>query len=429
MADAVRLAQLIVNRIQGTITPSEEAELDEWINASPENKAFMENEIRYDELTEDMLILAEMDEIGLDETAWRIIEEALASENSLLTPATAETIPTMQHPSRRRSKGLLISALTLAAVLLFLFLRTTLVRAQTNFSPSRTAIWNSLPPATSKPAETPILTISKDLVLGLDTAQEGRMASLGNWLILKMSRQHIAYILTNNTRKAGSMADSIYNVISLPPGGTETWQITLPDGSGVFLDPGSSLSFSVHPSKKTPQRMVALNGSAFFQVSHDPQSPFILETNKDEITVTGTSFFIRDHQEDLTSTVLQYSGRLAVANEKNASAILDSAQRATIDPSLTSIEVEKNVPLPLRPSVPLEYFDFSRQDLTSALQEIAEYYRIESIHIDRDLDTRTPGKLRMGKFEKDIPLDQLLHGLEQDSLHFTATDEEITVTK
>ena len=101
MADAIRLAQLIVNRIEGTITPAEEAELDEWINASPENKAFMENEIRYDDLAEDMDILGEMDETGLDETAWRAIEEALVSENSLLTLGTRETVPTIvRHPSR-----------------------------------------------------------------------------------------------------------------------------------------------------------------------------------------------------------------------------------------------------------------------------------------------------------------------------------------
>ncbi len=430
MADAVRLAQLIVKRIQGTITASEEAELDEWINASPENQAFMENEIRYDELAEDMLILAEMDEEGLDNTAWRSIEEALAKEN--IKPFLQPNEPvqtTFQHPSRRRGKGLLIGLPALAAVLLFLFLRTAFETAQTSFSPSRTAIWNSLTLAISKPVGTPILTISKDLVLGLDTAQEGRMAWLGNWLILKTSRQHIAYVLTNKTRKAAPMGDSLYNVISLPPGGTETLQITLPDGSGVTLDPGSTLSFSLYPSdKKTPQRMVALNGSAFFQVSHDPESPFVLETNKDEITVYGTSFFIKDHHEDATSTVLQYSGRLEVTNG-NGSAILDSAQQATIDPAAAKIPVDKNVTLPLRPIVPLEAFDFSRQDLTSAMQEIKRYYRIASVHIDPDLDTRTPGKLRMGKIPKDLPLDKLLHALEQDSMHFSATEEAITVTK
>ncbi len=430
MADAVRLAQLIVNRIKGTITPWEEAELDAWINASPENKAFMENEIRYEELAEDMLILAEMDEVGLDETAWRTIEEALARENIKPVPQnTAPVNATIHHSSRRRGKGLLISGLTIAAILLFLFLNNALSPAQKHYSPSRTAIWNSLSLAITKPVLTPILTISKDLVLGLDTAQEGRMAWLGNWIILKTSRQHIAYVRTNNSRKAAPADDSLYNVISLPPGGTETLQITLPDGSSVTLDPGSSLSFSVHPTgKKTPQRMVALNGSAFFQVSHDPESPFVLETNKNEIKVYGTSFSIKDHQEDATSTVLQYSGRLEVTNG-NASAILDSAQQATIDPAAARIPVEKNVTLPLRPIAPLEAFDFSRQDLTTAMQEIKQYYRMASVHIDPDLDTRTPGKLRMGKIPKDLPLDKLLHALEQDSMHFSATEEAITVTK
>jgi hypothetical protein len=266
-------------------------------------------------------------------------------------------------------------------------------------------------------------------VLGLDTVQEGSMASLGNWLILKMGSRHIAYILSNKTTHAGFIPDSVYNSISLPRGGTTTWQITLPDGSGVFLDPGSSLSFSVHSSgKKTPQRMVALNGSAFFEVAHDPQSPFILETNKNEITVLGTSFSIKDYHEDVASVIMQYSGTLQVNNGKG-SAILDSAQQATIDPTLANITVEKNVALPPRPLAPLEHFDFSRQNLTSALHEVAKYYRIANVNVDPHLDTLTPGKLRMGKIPKDMPLNELLKTLEEDNMHFTATEEAITVTR
>jgi transmembrane sensor len=422
MADPTRIAQLIVKRLRGTISVAEEIELDTWINSSPENQYFMETEIRPEVIAGDLLVLADLDEDPLDDV-WESIEQALAIES---TPAPA----TIRHPHRRPGKTLLIGMLGVAAAtLLFFFVKSTFWPAEPNFSSSRNAIWKSQSAVVTKPVQGPMLTISKDIVLGLDTIREGAMAWLGNWLILKMSNQHIAYVRSNKTREVSPMPDSIYNSISLPTGGSKTWQITLPDGSGVFLDPGSSLSFAVHPSgKKTPQRMVALNGSAFFQVAHDPQSPFILETNKDEITVYGTSFFIKDHLEEPNSVITQYSGRLQVTNGKG-SAFLESGQQSTIDPALANIPVEKNVTLPIRPIVPLEAFDFSRQDLTSALHEVAQYYRIANVHVAPDLDTLTPGKLRMGKIPKDLPLNELLHALEEDNMHFTATEEAITVTR
>lgn len=431
MADPTRIAQLIVKRLRGTISILEDIELDNWINSSPENQYFMDTEIRPEVIAGDLLLLAEIDEDPLDDV-WESIEQAITAENNKPAPQITEPVPVSIRPKpRRRTNGLVISVAAVAAAALCLFIKTTFwpARQPSKFSPSRSMIWNSQYAAMTGPVERPILTISKDIVLGLDTIREGRMAWLGNWLILKTSSQHISYVRFNNTSKSAPMPDSLYNSISLPPGGTGTWQITLPDGSGVFLDPGSSISFSVHPSgKKAPQRMVALNGSAFFQVTHDPQSPFILETNKDEISVYGTSFFVKDRQQDSMSAVTQYSGRLQIT-DGNKFAILDSAQYATIDPALPNILVKKNVTLPLRPTVPLEAFDFSRKNLTGALHEVAQYYRIANVHVDPDLDTLTPGKLRMGKMPKDLPLNELLHALEEDSMHFTATEEVITVTK
>jgi transmembrane sensor len=416
MTDATRLAQLIVNRLLGTISASEEAELDAWLDESPENLAFMENEIRPVVLAQDLEILAEMDEEALDEKTWAEIEQAITKE------------PTVPHTPRKQNKTLQLIAFPAAAIFILLIIKTYLWPALPEFSRTYGEIWQSQSSGMTKPVQRPMLTISKDAVLYLDTLPEGKMASLGKWLILKVSRQHIAYVLMDKKKGATPMADSGYNVISLPPG-TGVWQITLPDRSRVFLDQGSSLSFSVHPAGiKPPLRLVALNGQAFFEVSHDSQSPFILETNKGEIKVRGTSFSIRDYQKEPTAVILQYAGKLEISNG-NRSKFLDSAQRATIDPAIADISVDKNVNLPPHPFAQFETFDFSQQNLISALNEVAKYYRIPKIHVDQRLDTTTPGKLRMGKVPKDLPLNQLLAQLEQNDMHFKATEEMITVTK
>jgi transmembrane sensor len=420
MADPTRLAQLITRRIMGILTPEEEEELNDWINESPDNEAFVENEVRPVLLGEDLLNLAEMDEEGLDEKTWAEMEEAITS---VKPNPHAYDVP---YTPRKQRKRLWLVAFPAAAILILLIIKTFLWPALSELSRAHGEIWQSQSSEITKPTERPTLTLSKDLVLDLATIPEGKMAWLGNWLILKVSSQHIAYVLMDKTNIATPLADSVYNVISLPPG-TGNWQITLPDNSKVFLDQGSSLSFSVHPAgTRTLQRSVALNGEAYFEVSHNPESPFILETNKSEIKVHGTSFSIRDYQKEARAVIRQYTGRLEISNGKRF-AFLDAAQQATIDPAVADIPVDKNATLPPHPVATVETFDFSKQNLVGALNEIAQYYRIPKIHIDESLDTS--GKLRMGAVPKDLPLNQLLAHLEQNNLHFKATEETIAVTK
>lgn len=66
---------------------------------------------------------------------------------------------------------------------------------------------------------------------------------------------------------------------------------TLPDGSVVTVNKGSSVSY---PSKfKGNKRPVTLKGEAFFTVTPDKKKPFVISVNDVEITVVGTSFNVR----------------------------------------------------------------------------------------------------------------------------------------
>ena len=67
---------------------------------------------------------------------------------------------------------------------------------------------------------------------------------------------------------------------------------TLPDGSLVTVNKGSSISY---PSKfKGKTREVALKGEAFFNVTPSKQKPFIISINDVQITVVGTSFNVKN---------------------------------------------------------------------------------------------------------------------------------------
>ena len=66
---------------------------------------------------------------------------------------------------------------------------------------------------------------------------------------------------------------------------------TLPDGSVVTVNKGSSISY---PSRfKGETRKVSLKGEAFFNVTPNKNKPFIISVNDVQITVVGTSFNVK----------------------------------------------------------------------------------------------------------------------------------------
>ncbi|HEY9046048.1 MAG TPA: FecR domain-containing protein [Ohtaekwangia sp.] len=69
---------------------------------------------------------------------------------------------------------------------------------------------------------------------------------------------------------------------------SNTLTVSLPDGSQVTLNSHSSLSYSA--SYNDDNRTVALKGEAFFNVTRNPQKPFIIQANDAQVEVLGTSF-------------------------------------------------------------------------------------------------------------------------------------------
>ncbi len=69
-------------------------------------------------------------------------------------------------------------------------------------------------------------------------------------------------------------------------------RIVLPDGSVVWIDKGSVLSYSDRFNKQT--RGVKIEGKAFFDVAKDKNKPFIVDLGEDKIKVYGTSFNVRN---------------------------------------------------------------------------------------------------------------------------------------
>jgi ferric-dicitrate binding protein FerR (iron transport regulator) len=91
----------------------------------------------------------------------------------------------------------------------------------------------------------------------------------------------------------------------------EQMRVTLPDESVVWLNAESTLSY---PEKfEDGHREVILSGEAFFEVTKNPQRPFIVHTYEMTTTVLGTSFNIKAF-DDQEATVTVATGKVRVAH-------------------------------------------------------------------------------------------------------------------
>lgn len=89
----------------------------------------------------------------------------------------------------------------------------------------------------------------------------------------------------------------------------ETKTVILPDGSTVILDSGTELKY---PRKFTEStREVFLSGEGYFQVEHNPQQPFVVRTKSSITRVLGTSFNIRDWNDNGRISLAVTEGRVA----------------------------------------------------------------------------------------------------------------------
>lgn len=72
--------------------------------------------------------------------------------------------------------------------------------------------------------------------------------------------------------------------------------LVLPDGSKVWLNAGSKLSYDKNYGNSL--REVTLAGEAFFDVVKNPSRPFIIHTSKMEVRVLGTAFNVKCYPDE-----------------------------------------------------------------------------------------------------------------------------------
>lgn len=151
--------------------------------------------------------------------------------------------------------------------------------------------------------------IGKSRVLNLKKVLLRATAVAASVLLIFLS---VLYF-TNKTNNDVVATDKEVHLVSTKYGFKK--KVLLPDGTQVWLNSGSSISYNKDFSKN--MREVKLSGEAFFDVVKDVQHPFVIHTKIMDVKVLGTAFNIRSYPDEQTTVTSLVRGRVQIILHQN----------------------------------------------------------------------------------------------------------------
>ena len=120
--------------------------------------------------------------------------------------------------------------------------------------------------------------------------------------------------------------EEIFNNVTTPRGGE--YGITLADGTKVYLGALSKIEYPVTFTGN--RRVVKAYGEVYFEVARDTARPFIVEMKNQQIEVLGTTFNVRDYEDEVFVETTLVSGKVKVSTG-DESCILAPNQQSVLD--------------------------------------------------------------------------------------------------
>lgn len=146
--------------------------------------------------------------------------------------------------------------------------------------------------------------------------------------------------------------------------------ITLSDGTRVHLNAETRLTYPVCFSSK--ERIVQIEGEAYFDVAPDKEHPFIVKTSHTSIRVTGTSFNVRAYADEDTESTTLISGTVRI-NSGNEEFELVPNQHYTYNKN-TGTNTVANVNTDLYTSWESGSFIFLNVPLENVMSYLSKWY-------------------------------------------------------
>jgi len=150
-------------------------------------------------------------------------------------------------------------------------------------------------------------------------------------------------------------------------------QVFLADGTRIWVNSGTRL---IVPSAFTSaERIVKLNGEAYFEVAKDKKHPFRVEMNGQQIEVLGTSFNVRAYENSNKIETTLENGQIQLRTE-NQTTVLKPGYQSVFNKATKNISIKKVDPV-ISCSWKNGRFEFQNENLTEVFKVVERWYDVE----------------------------------------------------
>ena len=269
-----------------------------------------------------------------------------------------------------------------------------------------------------------VLTLNDGRRIVLDSMAAGVLTKQGNAQVVKMPDGQLAYQNSKFSGSGDTSAD-VYNTMETPRGGM--YRLSLPDGTGVWLNSASSIRYPV--AFRGTERRVIVSGEAYFEVAPNTHLPFIVETRGMQIRVLGTSFNLMAYADEEAIKTTLISGSVQLVSGSKAQ-LLRVGQQGSLAEGSGVFSVQKaniNEALAWKEGK----FRFVASGVQPIMRQIARWYDVDVVY-----KGTAPEVVLTGVFSRKEDVAQLLEVLEDagkdagaktGKLHFTLEGHTITV--
>ncbi|HEX6427070.1 MAG TPA: FecR family protein [Niastella sp.] len=363
--------EYLLNRYANkTCTPEEKEELMQLLQESGNDEAVQQ-------LIDKMII--ERPEIHRmpEHTAQAVLHAIFEADEVPVVPI--ETAPVRRIPFARIAAAAIIVLLVTSVGWLWL------MRSPKTQVATVEAIKNDVAPGGNKA----LLTLANGSTIVLDNAANGIVAQEGNTNVVKLKNGELAYTWSDD--KSGNKLtidhSPLTNTLSTPNGGE--YKIVLPDGSTVWLNAASSITYPTVFDEK--ERKVQVTGEAYFEVAKVVKAesgkrvPFIVDIknkttgdNQGRVEVLGTHFNINAYDDEKAVKTTLLEGKVKTSMVNGQWSILKPGQQAVIHHS--QLTIHDNVHLETTMAWKNGLFHFEHTDLKTVMRQLSRWYDVEVVY-------------------------------------------------
>lgn len=215
-----------------------------------------------------------------------------------------------------------------------------------------------------------VLILADGTKIEMDSVSNGMIAVQGNVSIVREEDGTITY-----SGKAGRNIS--YNTFRVPKG-SKPLSLTLTDGSRVWINVGSSITYPTAFVGR--EREVTIKGEVYFEVAHNAAMPFKVRNGDVTIHVLGTHFNVNAYNDDGVEKITLLEGAVIV-NRKNETKTLKPGQQALVRESGENIRIQKTVDLKEVMAWRDGKFIFNQSmDIHGIMRQLERWYNVDVVY-------------------------------------------------